>query len=200
MRVRIIVAIVVSAVLAFGWGALAWSTGLYEGWAFRSLPQGDGLPERIAAQAGEDGAYVFPPWRMEPDDNPQRAAVALEQARSQRERGPHIMVLVRHQPVPAAGDLTLVKGFALELFVCAILAGVMAIAAKWGMPVQDRLAIAFAFAAFAMCSTPAVQWNFWHLPDTFGLATAADAFVTWLVAGVTCALIIRPLKRRQKAA
>jgi hypothetical protein len=168
MRVRIIVAIVVSAVLAFGWGALAWSTGLYEGWAFRSLPQGDGL--------------------------------ALEQARSQRERGPHIMVLVRHQPVPAAGDLTLVKGFALELFVCAILAGVMAIAAKWGMPVQDRLAIAFAFAAFAMCSTPAVQWNFWHLPDTFGLATAADAFVTWLVAGVTCALIIRPLKRRQKAA
>lgn len=200
MRLRILTAIAASAILAFIWGGAAWTSGLYHGWAFRSLPQGEGLPALIAGQAGEDGAYVYPPWQVEADDNPQRAALAEEQLRAQRERGPQMLVLVRHQGLSASGDLTLLKGFALELFACTIIAGIMAIAAKWGMPVQDRLAIAFAIAGFAMCSTPALQWNFWHLPDTYGLATALDSFVTWLIAAVTCALIIRPLKRRQKAA
>ena len=37
-----LIAIVVGTVLAFGWGAVSWTTGIYD-FAIKPLPGGDGL-------------------------------------------------------------------------------------------------------------------------------------------------------------
>jgi phosphoglycerol transferase MdoB-like AlkP superfamily enzyme len=70
----------------------------------------------------------------------------------------------------------------------------MALAARYGMRVQHRLALAFAVPLFAVMGTHAVDWNFLHLPDRYALALFVDGLVAWLLAGVACAIIIVPRK------
>ncbi|MBL9141031.1 MAG: hypothetical protein JNK53_04120 [Phycisphaerae bacterium] len=204
MSLRILVAIVVATVLAFSWGGFAWTSGLYEGWAFRPLPQDSGPPndlsERLAGALRESGAYVYPGWPVTEGVSEQQAKLAMASWEAQREAGPQMMVLVNHQGIAASGDMTMARGFVLEFFTSAIIAVVIAIAAKFGAHAQDRIAIAFAMAAFAVCAGPAVQWNFLHLPDSYALAMGIDTFMAWLLAGLACALIIRPLKRGEKVA
>jgi len=194
MRIRVIVAVVVATSLAFGWGAVAWSMGLYTGWAIRSMPQGDGLPEAMAAAMAEPAAYVHPPLRSE-DPDPKADPIGFELRRNMREQGQHFMVLSSRPNLGDGPDFTLLKGFALELFTSGILAAIMAIAAKFGARLADRISLAFAAALFAVFAGPVVQWNFWHLPSNYAMAIGIDTYVTWLLAGLACAIIIRPERR-----
>ncbi len=203
MSLRILLAIVVATVLAFMWGGFAWTSGLYSGWAFKGMPPASVGEQSLGAHLGEvlaeDGAYMYPAWPEEAGASDQQAALAMEQFMSERERGPQIMVLVNHSGIRAEGDMTMVRGFILEFFTSAIVAAIIAIAAKFGARLQDRIAIAFGIAAFAVCAGPAVQWNFLHMPDNYALAIGVDVFVAWLLAGLACAFIIRPLKKGEKA-
>lgn len=200
MPLRILIATLVATLFAFAWGAFAWSTNLYGGWAFRALPQGEAFAAHMGATLAEDGAYVFPHMPDTTGMTEQQAAIATAAADAQFEAGAHIMVLMRHQPASSGTDLTLVKGFLLEFFTSAVVAAVIAIAAKFGARLQDRIAIAFGLAVFAVCASPILHWNFFHLPDNYALAIGIDTFVPWLLAGIACALIIRPAARGEKVA
>jgi hypothetical protein len=85
-----------------------------------------------------------------------------------------------------------VRGFAIELFATALLAAVFGIAAKFGARPQDRLAMALLVPLFAVLATHGVIWNFFHLPDGYSIALFVDGLVTWVVAAIPCAVIIRP--------
>jgi hypothetical protein len=104
------------------------------------------------------------------------------------------MALVRRQGVDPMSANVLVRGFVLEFFCVSLLAAVMALAARYGMRVQHRLALAVFIPLFAVMGTHAVDWNFLHLPDGYAIALFVDGLVAWLLAGVACALIISPRK------
>jgi len=193
MRSRVLIAILVGTVLAFGWGAVSWTSGLYDA-AFRPLPGGSEVAARIDAATGSDGAFIHP---APPDTvglDPQQAGIAREAYAVEHRKGPLVMVLVRRQGVDPMSANVLVRGFVLALFCVSLLAGIMALAARYGMRVQHRLALAFAVPLFAVMGTHAVDWNFLHLPDRYALALFVDGLVAWLLAGVACAIIIVPRK------
>jgi hypothetical protein len=61
MAIRMIVAMLVGTVLAFGWGAASWTSGLYD-FAFRPFPgdTGAAIAAQVASSADRDGAFLYP--------------------------------------------------------------------------------------------------------------------------------------------
>jgi hypothetical protein len=57
------------------------------------------------------------------------------------------------------------------------------------------LALGIVVPAFAMLSSHAVVWNFFHLPDAFSMFLFFDGMIAWTLAGLACAFIIKPTKR-----
>ena len=193
---RMIVAMIVGTVLAFGWGAVSWTSGLYD-FAFRPMPASlaASFPAQLASAADRDGAYLAPPMPDTAGMSAQQAELARQSWLEEHRRGPLVMAIVRREGLDPMSPTVLAKGFAIELFCTAMLAAVVAIAAKFGARTQDRLAVGLVVPAFAVLATHGVLWNFFHLPDAYALALFVDGLVGWSLAGVACALIIRPAPR-----
>lgn len=194
MAIRLLVATLVGASLAFGWGAFAWTSGLYA-FAVRPLPGGAEVAAQVAAAADGDGAFVHP----SPPDlgglDARQSAIAQESFVEEHRRGPLVMVLLRGEGADPLSPTALARGFAIEFFACGLLASVIGVACRMGARLRERLALAFAVPMFAMLASHGVQWNFFHLPDAYSIAMFADGLVAWTLAGIACALIVRPAGR-----
>jgi hypothetical protein len=186
-----LIAILVGTVLAFGWGAVSWTSGMYD-FAFKPLPDGAAVAAGIDSSVTADGAYLYPAPPAASGLSPQQAAIANEAYVAEHRRGPLLMALVRREGVDPLSPTVLARGFVIELFGTGLLAAIIAVACKFGARTQDRLALAVAVPAFAMLSSHAVTWNFFHLPDLYSIVLFVDGMVAWTLAGIACALIIRP--------
>ena len=193
MAARFILAILVGTVLAFAWGAVSWTSGMYD-FAFRPMPGGADAAARIVSGVEQDAAYIHP----SPPDlrglTEQQAAIAQRAYEEEHRRGPLVMALVRREGVDASGPTVLVRGFLVELFATALMAAVMGLACRAKAKLRERMALAFLVPAFAMVATHGVLWNFLHLPAEYSMALFVDGFVAWALAGLACAFIIRPSK------
>jgi hypothetical protein len=191
MPIRMLIAIVVGTILAFGWGAVSWTSGMYD-FAFKPLPDGAAVAAGIDSSVTADGAYLYPAPPATAGLSPQQATIANDAFVAEHRRGPLLMALVRREGVDPMSPTVLARGFVIELFGTALLAAIIAVACKFGARTQDRLALAVAIPAFAMLSSHAVMWNFFHLPDLYSIVLFADGMAAWTLAGIACALIIRP--------
>ncbi len=199
MAIRMIVAMLVGTALAFGWGAVSWTSGMW-GFAFRPMPgsspaiTGEAVVAVMSGAADRDAAYIHPSPPETSGMTAQQSALARESYLAEHRRGPLVMVLVRNQGVDPSGPTVLLKGFLIELFCTALLAAIIGTACKFGARLQDRLALGVLVPAFAVLSTHGVLWNFMHLPDAYALALFLDGMAAWTLAGIACAIIIRPGK------
>ena len=188
---RMLIAILVGTVLAFGWGGRAWTSGMYD-FAFKPLPDGAAVAAGIDSSVTADGAYLYPAPPATAGLSPQQATIANDTYVAEHRRGPLLMALVRREGVDPLSPTVLARGFVIELFGTGLLAAIIAVACKFGARTQDRLALAVAVPAFAMLSSHAVTWNFFHLPDLYSIVLFVDGMAAWTLAGIACALIIRP--------
>jgi hypothetical protein len=156
------------------------------------MPGGSDAAARLAAAVPEDGAYLYPSPPATEGMSPQQASIAQDAFLAEHRSGPLVMAVVRKQGIDPESPTVLVRGFAIELFATALLAAVFGIAAKFGARPQDRLAMAFLVPLFAVLATHGVIWNFFHLPDGYSIALFVDGLVTWVVAAIPCAVIVRP--------
>ena len=193
MALRFLVATLVGTVLAFAWGALSWSSGMYD-FAFRPMAGGADAAARIVAGAEQDAAYIHPSPPELRGLSGQQAAIAQQAYEEEHRRGPLVMALVRREGVDASGPTVLVRGFLVELFATSLLAAVMGLACRAKSKLRERVALALLVPAFAMVATHGVLWNFLHLPAEFSMALFLDGFVAWVLAGLPCAFVIRPVK------
>jgi hypothetical protein len=189
-----LIAIVVGTVLAFGWGAVSWTTGIYD-FAIKPLPGGDGLAATFESASAADGAYIYPAPPATAVVTGQQSTIATNSYREEHRKGPLMLVLLRRQGVDPMSPTVLVRGFMIEFFGTGLLAAIIAVACKFGARLQDRLALGIVVPAFAMLSSHAVVWNFFHLPDSFSMVLFIDGMIAWTLAGLACALIIKPAKR-----
>lgn len=193
MSIRMMVAIVVGTVLAFGWGAVSWTSGMYD-FAMKPLPSGEALAATFESAASTDGAYIYPAPPVTTGMTAQQSTIATNAYLEEHRNGPLMLVLLRRDGVDAMSPTVLVRGFMIEFFGTALLAAIIAVACKFGARLQDRLALGIAVPAFAMLSSHAVVWNFFHLPDSFSMVLFLDGMVAWSLSGIACALIIKPTK------
>jgi hypothetical protein len=195
MAIRMIVAMLVGTVLAFGWGAASWTSGLYD-FAFRPFPgdTGAAIAAQVASSADRDGAFLYPSPPSAEGMTEQQAQLAQDAFLAEHRKGPLVMAIVRREGVDPMGPTVLAKGFAIEFFCTAMLAAIVGIAAKFGARTPDRLALALLVPLFAVLATHGVLWNFFHLPDSYALALFIDGLVGWTLAAVPCALIIKPTR------
>ena len=194
MSTRMLVAIVVGTVLAFGWGAVSWTTGIYD-FAFKPLPGGDGLAATFESGSAADGAYIYPAPPATAVMTGQQSTIATNAFLEEHRKGPLMLVLLRREGVDPMSPTVLVRGFMIEFFGTGLLAAIIAVACKFGARLQDRMALGIVVPAFAMLSSHAVVWNFFHLPDSFSMVLFIDGMIAWTLSGLACALIIKPAKR-----
>ena len=190
MPTRMLLAILIGTVLAFSWGAVSWTSGMY-GSAIRPMPGGADVAARIAGAVDEDGAYYHPSPPDTSGMTEQQSTIAMDAFLAEHRKGPLVMAIVRREGVDPMSPTILARGFAIELFATSMLAAIVAVAAKFGARLRERLAVVFLATGFAMLGSHGVLWNFFHLPDAYSIALFVDGTVTWLLAGLPCAILIR---------
>lgn len=193
MAKRMLLAILVGTVFAFAWGAFAWTAGIYD-FAFKPLPGGEVIASKIEAAVNSDGAFIYPAPPVTTGMSEQQAKIANDAFLAEHRKGPLMMTLIRREGVDPMSPTVLGRGFIIEFFTTALLASIIAIACRLGAGARERVALAVAVPAFAMLASHGVMWNFFHLPDGYSMAVFFDGLVAWWLAGISCAVIIRPEK------
>lgn len=182
---RILLASLIGAVVAFGWGFVAWPMmNLYQS-AFNTLPNEDVAMTAMKAQDLKSGLYVFPAPPKNREDT-----TAMESWRAKYTSGPAGFMFYQASGGDPDETRSIGQGLGINLIACFLLACTMVATRQktWGM----RFTVAVMMAAFAVMVTHAYQWNWFHFSDAYAMAMATDTMVTWLLAGAVVAIIAKP--------
>lgn len=185
---RVVLGALAGTVLSFLWVNLSWVAFDLHGDSIRQFPDEAQVAEVLRAQDVERGIYVIPAMTVDYDDEAGMAA-HLEDNR----RGPYMMGVVRSgslDAVPGMGPFML-RGVAIQL-IAALIAAVLLAAAAPNLNYAGRFMFVLMLGVFAGVTGHLPNWNWWWFPLDHTLVSIADSVISWALAGLAMAAIIKP--------
>ena len=180
MGKRIILATFLGAIIAFAWGFASWS--LLNWHTPKTFENNDEVARVIQQNSDGHGMYIIPPYTE--DGEPDMTAI---------ENGPFVYATVR------PGKLTgwvmwkaMALSFAVNLFLALLIATLMTKRSHY----RSKVLVGTAFGLFAgiTASLPLMIWM--ELPAGETVARLCDPVITWTLASLVMALIVKKPKRR----
>ncbi len=189
MAKKIIFAGLVGGIVVFlvsGFFHMATNLGEY---GIKTLPNEESTLSVMRTSIPESGLYLFPAADMSQGRSPASQAAHLEKYKT----GPvGIMAYSREGGEFSFGKLLLIQfllGLAGALFLAWIL-GVTVGATTY----VSRVLIVFVASLFAACIYALPYWNWYRFPLSYTVAYVATWSVSWLIAGLVMAAMIKPRK------
>ena len=188
--IRLVIGAVLSTAVLFGFGGWFWMMSPYPHMMIKPLPNEEASIKVIKETLPESGVYFFPfadqATMMDPNGEASKAFVAKHEA------GPFLRIFIRYEGVKLMDPMVFGMGLA-HYFVASLLMGILLKLAAPGLagylPRVLFVTLAGVFASFAIT----LQQPIWfHYPWTFSLMLAAYDAVSWLLAGIVLAMVIRP--------
>ena len=185
---RVVIGILAGTLLTFMWMNLSWTVlGLHES-SIRQFPDQDAISAALKAQNVERGIYMTPFMDADYDDKEAMAA-HMEDNRE----GPYMMGVVRSgslDETPGMGPF-MARGIAIQLIAVTIAALLLAAAAP-NLNFLGRFMFVAMLGLFAGVTGHLPNWNWWWFPADFTVMGVVDAVVSWGLAGLAMAAIIKP--------
>jgi hypothetical protein len=182
---RILLAGIVGGIVVFVWGALSHMVLPVGEMGIRVLPDEEAVVSTLRTTIREPGLYLYPGMDMtrEPTEAEQKAWEARYKA------GPRGMLV--YQP---GGDQPLSpRQFGTELLADIVAALIAAwLLSRAVEPYLRRVVFVTFLGFFAWLVTSVSYWNWYGFPTEFVLAEAVDSIVSWLLAGLVLAKIVKP--------
>ncbi len=185
MAVRIFIASLLSAAVMMVWGFVFWGLSGMPSEFMRPLPGGETVAAVLTENVLETGVYFHP---FQPDD--MANAVAMEDFRDQHRRGPiFFLAYVRQGSEPMPPSMYLF-GY-LQMFAVSLVAAILlALAAPRLSNFLARwLFVALVGVLVAVVNLSDAIW--FHHPWSFRMMLAGSAAISWLLAGLPLAAIVR---------
>jgi|GEM_PF-355027 len=190
MAVRVLVGAVVSAVALMLWGFMFWVVLSAPGGATRALPDEPALMQTLREHLPASGTYYFP---LPPSPTPSRDDRAAVEAFRQRElAGPIGMIHFRREGADPLSPFVYVER-GLHAFVSSLIAALLLVVALPELEgFVQRTAFVFGLGVFAAVAVRFSEPIWWHLPWRHFVHGAIYDSVSWLIAGVVLAAIVKP--------
>ncbi|MGB0992061.1 MAG: hypothetical protein ACPG32_06285 [Akkermansiaceae bacterium] len=180
---RLLLATLVGALVAFAWGFLSWEM---IGWHTpQSFDDPAAVSKALVENAPKQGVYILPETTP---DGPDVEALT---------RGPFLYATIRPSKLdaPWSFSTSLAKSFAVNFFACLIIAiCVMRIRARRFI---SRASIGITLGLFASISAILPHHVWFELSGTHLLAQFLDPLVAYSLAGIAIACIIKAPKTRR---
>ena len=192
--VRVIVAGVLGAAAVFIWGMLSWMP--LHSRTILNLPGEEQVAPVLRQNIAQAGVYMFPGVDMKKWNDPQVHKAYEEKYR----KGPVGLLFIYpngRAPMTAA---TFIRGGAITLASALLAAILLAQAAPALRSYFRRVFFALLVGLFAAVAVYLPGWNWGGLPTRWTLAMMADTVVTWLLAGLVIAAVVRARRQSGPAA
>jgi len=184
---KCLLAVSVGAVIAFAWLNLSWMVLEWHG--VRGVEQAEATAVALKVAAPEVGVYAVPAWK----DKDGKMLGPDEMAKA-AEAGPFAFMVILPDGKQMSMPKSMLTGFFIQLVGALILCFLMLMATTGGGGGGDfkrRVVVAVCFA-LAVGLLPALsEWNWWHFPLGYTLASIADALISWTLAGLAMAKILQ---------
>ena len=187
---RHLLAALFAAIVVFFWGFLAYAAvGVWE-FAYPTTKSDAAILETLDAGLAEDGAYFLPsmPETYMTESTDPEVLAANKSFEDRMAKGPIALVLFRKGGMQPMAASELVRGFVIELVAALLLTCVLSIARG---SVGRRIFLGFTISLFTALATWGVAGNFFHLPLAYMYSNMADAVISWTLASVVIALVLR---------
>ena len=181
MKKRIFIATLLGAIIAFIWGFVSWSL---LSWHKPQTFKNSAEVSRVIQENSDGHAMYVIPTHNE-NDEPDVDAITS---------GPFVYAIVRPGKLDGPWNMgkPMALNFALNLFLALILAVIMAKRSHY----RSKVMVGLVFGLFAglTASLPLTIWM--ELPQLETLARLCDPIISWTLAALVMALIVKKTKRR----
>lgn len=186
---RVVLGALAGTFLSFMWINLSWTVfGLHNS-AIRAFPDPEPVVAALKAQNVDGGIYVIPHLDAAAYSDKEAMAVHTKKMVD----GPYMMGVVRSGSMDSPPEMGfyIARGAAIQLIAGLIVAILLAAAAP-NLNYIGRFVFVLMLGVFAGVTGHLPNWNWWYYPADFTMAEVVDSVVSWGLAGLAMAAIIKP--------
>lgn len=187
---RHLLAALLAALVVFFWGFIAYAAvGVWE-FAYPTTRSDAVILETLDAELPDDGAYFLPsmPETYMAQSTDPEVLAANKSFEDRLAKGPVALVLFRKRGMAPMAASELVRGFVIEFASALLLTCILSVARG---SVGRRVFFGFTISLFMALATWGVAGNFFHLPLAYMYSNMADAVISWTLASIVIAAMLR---------
>lgn len=188
--VRIVLVSLLSGIVLFAWGMLAWMVFPIHDGTLKPLPEAVAVVSVLKQQRLEDAYYVYPAF----PENVENQEAVMKEFEQQHKSGP-IFSLIYHsqgtEPMPPAmmGGGLLIN--LVSSFIAVVLLS-MAIRNGARFTFFQRFRFVALLGVFAAVVSYLALKNWMYFPGDFTNGMILDLLISWILAGIVIAALIKP--------
>jgi hypothetical protein len=182
---KCLLAVLAGAVIVFVWLNISWMVLEWHG--IKSVNDQEATGSALKAAAPEDGVYAVPAWKdkdgkmLEPDEMAKAA-----------EAGPFAFMVILPDGKKMSMARSMITGFVIQIVGALLLCFLMLmVSGGSGSDFKRRVIVAVCFSLAAGLMPALSNWNWWHFPIGYTFATIADSLISWTLAGLAMARILK---------
>lgn len=191
---RIILAALAAGIAMFIWGWISWMAIPWHENTMHGLPQEDAAIAALKQNVTDSGVYLFPYYE----------GTAMEGAEwdafvAKHKAGPRGMIFYLSEGAEPMPPICFARGFALNVAAALVAAILLAMAGGGCKCYGRRVLFVTLIGVAATIMTHLTMLNWMPVLRDYALVNAADTVVTFLVAGLVIAAIVKPKAPRTPA-
>ena len=188
--IRMFVGALLSTAVLFGFGGWFWMASPFPNMMIKQVPNEDALVKVLKESLPESGVYFFP--FGDRDTVTGKNGEASKKFQEMHESGPIGQVVIRHEGAKMMDPNVFALGLS-QYFVASLLMVVLLRLAVPGLESYlARVLFVTLIGVFASLAITLQQPIWYHHPWKMPLILAGYDAVSWLLAGLVLALVIRP--------
>lgn len=192
---RIIFGGIIGAIVAFVWSFVSWVILPWHEWTFQSFRNQDFVSWVMKENVKKDGVYVIPQMQKEKSSfSPKAVQEKLKEEKSALKKGPFVYVQIRKKGIDYTSPKQYIVSFLTQFIGATLISFLLmnATVSSYG----GRLLFVTVIGLIVGVLGQIPNWNWFGGGGLFLLVNIADLIVTWFLAGLFMAGIVRQKPER----
>lgn len=184
MGKKVFLGAIVGAIVAFVWSFISWMVLPWHEWTFQSFRNEEFIGWVIKENTKKDGVYIIPKVCDE------KSSFNSKELKGKSSEGPFVYAQIKRKGIDYSRSKYHIIAF-LTQFIGATLIGILLLQAS-SLKYGGRLSFITLVGVIIGVLGHVPNWNWFGGGTLFLLVTLADLTITWFLAGLLMAAIIKP--------
>lgn len=169
--------------VAFIWVNISWMALPWHWSTIGGVTSESPIAEALKNNVSESGVYILPYSA----DHSQEAQVEVHKKMAE---GPYAFMVVHPNGIDLSMSKMMVGGLLLHIIVALILSFLLSKTS--GLSYSQQVGFVALAAMAGTLLVNVADWNWWNFPVTYILINLLDALITWVLAGMVIAKLVKP--------
>jgi hypothetical protein len=179
-------------VILFVWGFLAWTVLPLHNASLRPIENEDRVTEVLSTNIGAHGVYKFPANPAEDEElSAEEQQLATDEWMKKMQHGPTGMIIYDPHGTDPMMSGQMLSGFIINLVSALFTAWLLSRSTALTGSFLSRVAYCGVLGILISVSSHLMNWNWLGFPLDYTSAMVTDTVISWLLAGLGIAAIVR---------